>query len=882
MINKAILVVAMLLFPWAHVSCLGASGPDPVFESLWHGERMWVGPSYWGNRLHDWEVSGGRLECVGDARRLRMRTLHLLTHRIKEDSGTFEMEVFVTGIAPESGMPADAATGFLIGVGGSTMDYRAAAIIHGAPGPGGGYFAGINGRGEPFIIDNEQFWYHLPVSEKADKASTFPEGKVRLRFSVEPGNDGTCTLHLNAGDKEATLVVPAERLAGGVALVSHPGECWDETEPKPEPIPGLGGRFAFEDWKLYGTRVVADQSRTLGPILSTQYTLSEGVLKMTAQMMPIGERDNKEVLLQTRSDAGWETIARATIIVPGYTAPFRVADWDASKDTPFRVSYTMQLDGSKETFTWPGTIRRDPVDKETIVVAGFTGNHNNSHRIGAAESRYTDKRTAFDWTTGMWFPHAQVTGHVAKQAPDVLFFSGDQVYENSSPSYPDCEQAKLDYLYKWYLWCWAYRDLTRDIPSVTIPDDHDVYQANLWGESGRPCKLDDEGGYQQPPDFVNMVERTQTSHLPDPVDPKPVEQGIGVYFTDMTYGRIGFAILEDRKFKTGCRDRVPGITAWRKDLIRDPDYDMKQADQPGLVLLGKRQLAFLDEFVTDWAGQDMKMALSQTIFANMATHLGSTHHRIYGDLDSNGWPQSGRNRALRVLRKGFIFHMAGDQHLASMVHHGVDEHNDAIWSFCVPSVANFFPRSWMPESEGKNRPAGAPANMGEHLDGFGNHVTVFAVANPTTMTKKSTGVEPLELHDSMAGYGIVKLNKRTREITMECWPRYADPEDPNTGTQYEGWPKTVSQLSNYDRKAVAYLPTLVFADMKNPVVIVSDEDSGETVYALRISGTSFRPKVFKPGTYALSVGEPNTDRYKVLHGIKSLDADKTETINIEF
>ena len=55
-----------------------------------------------------------------------------------------------------------------------------------------------------------------------------------------------------------------------------------------------------------------------------------------------------------------------------------------------------------------------------------------------------------------------------------------------------------------------------------------------------------------PADFVKMVERTQTSHLPDPFDPTPVGQGIGVYYSHLVWGRVSIAILEDRKFKSGC------------------------------------------------------------------------------------------------------------------------------------------------------------------------------------------------------------------------------------------------------------------------------------------------------------------------------------------
>ena len=90
-------------------------------------------------------------------------------------------------------------------------------------------------------------------------------------------------------------------------------------------------------------------------------------------------------------------------------------------------------------------------------------------------------------------------------------------YEGDSPTRPVKEpewEARLDYLYKWYLWCWAYRDLTRDIPSVTIPDDHDIYQGNIWGAGGRKTDVDNKGGYVMPADWVRMVERTQTVTCP--------------------------------------------------------------------------------------------------------------------------------------------------------------------------------------------------------------------------------------------------------------------------------------------------------------------------------------------------------------------------------
>ena len=61
----------------------------------------------------------------------------------------------------------------------------------------------------------------------------------------------------------------------------------------------------------------------------------------------------------------------------------------------------------------------------------------------------------------------------------------------------------------------------------------------------------------------------------------------------------------------------------------------------------------------------MKVLLSQTLFANAATHHGKHDNFLIADLDSGGWPQSARNRALRVIRKGFPLHVCGDQHLTT-------------------------------------------------------------------------------------------------------------------------------------------------------------------------------------------------------------------------
>ena len=809
-------------------------------------DRTWVGPDFWANRLQDWKLTDRMATLDAPGLDKPLRTLHVLTHRLSNRPEAFRTRVAIH--IPEASND-EASAGFLVG-GGATLDYRAAALIHHSPGPGAGYYAGRDAQGSLFLKN-----LHTGAQVgQLDSALPPTEGPITLTLEGTPVEDGYA-LHLSTvefPDYALSATLSDVTLEGSIALVA-------EFAP-----------YGFQDLLLEGAKLDAFPDRNAGPVLGTQYTLHDNILKLTAQFMPVGTEDPQTATLEILRAGSWEAVDEATLVVPGYTAPFRVENWDATLDTPYRVIYDLpQGDQQPVRYAFDGTIQKDPIEKPVVSVAGFTGNHNTARGVESG---------TFQWEDQVWFPHNDIVDKVAGQDIDVLFFSGDQVYEGASPTFPDRANAHLDYLYKWYLWSWAFRDITRDRPTITIPDDHDVYQGNIWGAGGPPTDKDDKGGYVMPADWVKMIERTQTSHLPDAYDPTPIQQGIGVYYTDMTYGRVGIAIIEDRKFKSGCAGLVPGKEG-RPDHFPEPSFDPAIVDLPGLTLLGNRQLDFLTDWTSDWRGQDMKLVVSQTVFANMATHHGANLQRLYGDLDSNGWPVGGRNKALRAIRKGFAFMLQGDQHLSTIVHHGVDQHRDAGFSFCVPSIANFYPRGWQPEAEGINRDPGAPPHMGDHFDGFRNRVTVYGATNPTNLTGISTGKAPLQLHDKMPGHGVVRFNKTNRTITMENWPRYANPDDPSTGGQYEGWPRTIQMQDNYGREAFDYLPEITVTGMVDPVLQVIEEASGEIVYTLRIQGTTYRPKVFAPGLYTLRIGDQDNGGMEQLEGLRAGD---TEPVSVAF
>ncbi|MCH2101538.1 MAG: alkaline phosphatase D family protein [Planctomycetes bacterium] len=852
---------------------LSALTPDKAarFESDWttQTDRTWIGPSYWANRLQDWRVRDGRIECIGN--RLAWRTLHLLDHQLTDSDTSAELRVRM-GL---TGQPGDdgALGGFLLGAGAADLDYRAASLVQSAPGPEGGILAGVDHTGRLFLRDfwtqgggivlpNCQSMQTLPALKSIDLRVRIQANKNDLstvNLSVEAFDVGTLDLDIDLEIDEDVeplarvdaIAIPTSALVGNIALFAHqPSARGEKSKPS----------FWFSHFRGAGFRLTENSNNQFGPILGAQHTLSRGVLKMTAQLPPLSEEDlSKPVELQLLQSGIWETVETAKIVSPGWTAHFHIDDWDSTQPERYR----MRFQWDDKDWAWEGTVRTDPVDEPETVLAALSCNHNNKHGFGRDGYAFSHEN--------LWFPHVDLTDKLERQNPDILFFAGDQIYEGASPTFPDRGQPYLDYHYKWSLWYWAFGDLARDRPCVTIPDDHDVYQGNLWGASGRSAKRDNQGGYVMPADFVRMVERTQTAHLPDPWSTAPLDQGITSYYTDLVYGGVSFAILEDRKFKSGPAGLVEH-NGPRPDHITDPKFDPVAADVEGAELLGAEQLRFLKHWASDWSGAEFKATLSASVFAGLATHHGSHQDYLRIDLDSNGWPQSGRNAALREIRRAFAVMIGGDQHLSTVAHHGIDTWEDAGFSFVVPAIANFYARAWRPQG-----PPIIPLNnaeplphTGSYLDGLGNHVTVYAHTNPGP-----TGQHPAALHDQMPGWGTVRFKKAGRKVTFECWPRWADPV---AGPQYTGWPFEIPQLLNGGRRNKAYLPELRISGMRDPVLQVIDSFSDEVIYTYRIQGQRFRAPVPEEGKYDLRIGELGTGREILVEGVRATPHNDKELI----
>lgn len=534
-------------------------------------------------------------------------------------------------------------------------------------------------------------------------------------------------------------------LAGALALASGPPAPAQTVPANPDPQPfGTASKDAVLDthgigrwWEGSGDtgfKRLRDQPRdeTIGFVL---YTHDHGVLKLTAQLYPLKEGESMLTHLDLNDGSGWTNVASANVTYPGWYANYRVENWDNTKDVQYRVRHKASAAFNESTYE--GLIRHDPVEKDTIIMAtlGCIGKNYNDDKLG-------------------------LVAGIQAEDPDLIFFSGDQYYLNYEHSVAWLEFGR-----------WA-KELFRNRPAIVIMDDHDYSVGNIWGRGGAQAVARNtvKGGFYWDARYINMIEAAMTSHLPDPYDATPIDRGIGVYYTRLRVGGIDFALLEDRKWKSGPAD--PANFVYNSDKVTDTSLDTLTLDKPGLVLLGQRQLDFLDAWGQDWTGTEMKTVLSQTTFAGVPHMHGNLTGRQVANLDANGWPQTPRNTALRAIRRARALHVCGDQHMASFIKYGIDEFGDAGYAFTVAAGYNsIFYRAWHPKNElpGPNpREATTLPWTGDYLDGFQNRLSMLAYANPLA----AEGSSKPNKSTRRDGFGILRYHKPERQVTIESWESY--------------------------------------------------------------------------------------------------------------
>lgn len=760
----------------AHLA--GAATVEPKWQAA--VTRPWPGPDLWANPAEDWTFKGGRLENTFSGGN---RNLVLLTAELTPAAAPFNVRCRIDQISPTSTLPAFA--GVQLGLNAASGDFREAVIA------GTGLSAGLFSDGTLCIGGTLSPGPKIPV----------PFRLITLELQGEPTSGDHVKLSLTATDPSSRLLgtvtseVHASWLPGLVAFTasSKLPPAIDPTQPRPASPPAIsqdrGGdvRMAFDRLLITGAKVAHHPERSFGPILwVTQTPSNDGSLRLLVQAASYARSEKHDVYLILDGKPNSSTALDSTT----RTAKFTLRRLDLSMPHTYEVT----LDDS----SFKGSIRPLPKGR-TVTLAALSGN----------------------LATG--FPHGDLVANVAAHKPDLIAFLGDQLHElGGGYSYvvdqrPN-ERTLLCYLRKYATHGWAWREILRDTPSVTLPGDHDVFHDKLWGCGGKLAEVykgysasaQDSGGYKMSAEFVNTVHTTQTGNLPSPIDPTAADNLISVYFTQWQFGPLDIAILADHQFKSAPRDLLPDakiVSGWptRPDTLSSPLPDHPQAE-----LLGPRQ----ETFLARWADKPdpatpIRLVLSQSVWATPRTRPAAQadaddrsqkilkpgdyppDDQPAPDFSSNGWPQAKRKLALAMMKQAGALHLTGDQHLGTTGQYGLAAHRDGPWWICTPPISSIWPQRWMPAAKGANSRPGAPRETGDFSDAFGNKITLAAVANPVIRER-----QPANRFNHSVGYTILTCDPASGRVTLANWPSWAAPAKPAPDNlPYPGWPITIDPKS---------------------------------------------------------------------------------------
>jgi len=694
----------------------------------WQGTRQWAGPEAWASPLYDWSVDQGKLKVSPAANRLLQNTVW----RVEDGKPELFVAARLTFVGLDKGKSKqDVWAGFAVGIQGLMDDQR-----HILVGPKGRLQMGVRADGKLFIA-NEVSKTAVDLNQPVVLEAHYINGTMRLEARSPGVSDPRSAVRVQRK-------VNSEEIVGNIGLAVDGPEDGEQDSM----------HVQFEGWSAKGEGLTQTKSNAFGPILWSQYTRQGNNVKALAMIAPMGEDDAKSATLQIKVGDEWKAIDTQDIDPLTYSVVFRATIPDGE------IAYRVKYNYLGHDHFWPGMFIPDPATTgEPLKIGVFSCDH------------------------GYAFPLPTMVENVKKQKPNLVYFAGDQIYENyggfeliRTPT----KLAMLDYLRKYYQFGWTWRDVLANTPSVIIPDDHDVFQGNIWGAGGVKTENMTSGGYVMDPEWVNGIQRTQTASLPDPVDPTPVEQGISVYYTEFNWGGLPIVVIEDRKWKSGPRSVMPkGNIATMTQEQRDP---------PGAQLLGDRQEAFLKDWSKRSAESPLRFILSQTIFCEGTTNAGAELKPSVFVTDTNGWPHSGRQRALSPFKDGKTFMLHGDQHMGLLVRHGVDQYKDGPYAFMVPGTSNGYPRAWWP-----NGPEGKVE--GDFVDSFGNLFTVFAAANPEPGTNKiksyAEGKPEETAHHKGSGYGLVVVDPKTHAVTFNMYRYFFDADKPTDHDQFLGFPVTI-------------------------------------------------------------------------------------------
>ena len=221
--------------------------------------------------------------------------------------------------------------------------------------------------------------------------------------------------------------------------------------------------LSTNDWWNRETSPIIDMKVPRDQVIAFGiYTTSNNTLKLSAQLFPLYPEESREVKLAFNQNNTWRVVQTEQVNEIGWSVLFRIENFDMNNDVRYKIMHG-------ETASFEGLIRKDPINKAQITLAALSCNSNKDR--GDRDGYVRNINTL---------------------NPDLIFFAGDQSYDHK------------EHTAAWLKFGLQFRELFRGRPCITIPDDHDIGQGNLWGEGGKKSlRMEgNDGGYFFHPEYV--------------------------------------------------------------------------------------------------------------------------------------------------------------------------------------------------------------------------------------------------------------------------------------------------------------------------------------------------------------------------------------------
>ena len=241
-----------------------SAGADE-FKSNWAktSDRVWIGPDWWANRVGDWRIRDGRLECVQPG----MRTAYLATRTL---GGSFQLSVRTGMLGKPDTLDERGFTGFFFSNMGKD-DYKTEDLPRCATSLKT-FLAGLDGEGRLMV-----FWVRDAVVLSKKRLARHENEDIRLELRAVAVGEGY-SLDFAAFDHKTGKLLdglpldddgghpadlpkpidgefPAEPLNGYVALTAWSPSATDGGKPR-TPV-----RHWYRDFKLSGEHVEVHHER---------------------------------------------------------------------------------------------------------------------------------------------------------------------------------------------------------------------------------------------------------------------------------------------------------------------------------------------------------------------------------------------------------------------------------------------------------------------------------------------------------------------------------------------------------------------------------------------------------------------------------------------